>query len=107
MNKKWIRHLTVLVMALVLLFTSGCGCARVDTAQEDAQTRNMEAGTEGAAEQAAEPEVLLPEELIVGNTTAMRGDFFSDVFGNSTSDIDVRALIHGYDLVNWDQGQDE
>ena len=108
MNKKWIRHLTVLLMALVLLFTSGCGCARVDTtAQDDAQTRAMEAGTEGAAEQAAEPEVLLPEELIVGNTTAMRGDFFSDVFGNSTSDIDVRALIHGYDLVDWDQGQGE
>ena len=107
MNNKRIRYLTVLVMALVLLFTSGCGCARVDTVQEDAQTRNMEAGTEGAAEQAAEPEVLLPEELIVGNTTAMRGDFFSDVFGNSTSDIDVRTLIHGFDLVNWDQGQDE
>ena len=50
-------------------------------------------------------EVQYPEELIVGHTTITKGDFFTEMFGNDTSDIDVRALIHGYNLVNWDQNQ--
>ena len=52
-----------------------------------------------------EEEIQYPEELKVGHPTAMRGDFSFDMFGNGTSDIDVRALIHGYNLVNWDQNQ--
>ena len=50
-------------------------------------------------------ENLWPEELRVGHPTPMRGDFSFDMFGNATSDIDVRALLHGYNLVNWDQNQ--
>ena len=46
-----------------------------------------------------------PEELIVGHPTVTKGDFFTEMFGNNTADIDVRALIHGYNLVNWDQNQ--
>ena len=46
-----------------------------------------------------------PTELIVGHTTETKGDFFTEMFGNNTSDIDVRALIHGYNLVSWDQSQ--
>ena len=45
------------------------------------------------------------DELIVGHPTVMKGDFFTEMFGNDTADIDVRALIHGYNLVNWDQNQ--
>ena len=45
----------------------------------------------------------LPEELIVGHTTETKGDFFTEMFGNNTADIDVRALLHGYNLVDWDQ----
>ncbi len=44
-------------------------------------------------------------ELIVGHTTETKGDFFTEMFGNNTADIDVRALIHAYNLVNWDQAQ--
>lgn len=40
--------------------------------------------------------------LRVGNPTALKGDFFTDMWGNATSDLDVRALIHGYDLILWD-----
>ncbi len=47
----------------------------------------------------------IPGELIVGHPTITKGDFFTEMFGNNTSDIDVRALIHGYNLVNWDQNQ--
>ncbi|MBR5961808.1 MAG: hypothetical protein IKZ98_12550 [Clostridia bacterium] len=46
-----------------------------------------------------------PEEMVVGHPTITKGDFFTELFGNDTADIDVRALIHGYNLVNWDQNQ--
>jgi len=42
------------------------------------------------------------DHLTVGNPTAMRGEFFTDMWGNATSDIDVRKLLHGYDLIIWD-----
>lgn len=44
-------------------------------------------------------------KLIVGTTNAMQGDFLNGMFSNGTSDIDVRNLIHGYNLVNWDNSQ--
>ena len=52
-----------------------------------------------------EDEFVHPDELIVGHPTVTKGDFFTEMFGNDTADIDVRALIHGYNLVNWDQNQ--
>ena len=52
-----------------------------------------------------EEEIEFPDELIVGHPTITKGDFFTEMFGNDTADIDVRALIHGYNLVNWDQNQ--
>ena len=39
--------------------------------------------------------------LKVGNPTPMRGEFFTNLWGNATSDIDVRDLLHGYNLVEW------
>jgi ABC-type transport system substrate-binding protein len=47
----------------------------------------------------------LPEELMVANPNPTSGAFFADVFGTNGADIDVRALIHGYNLINWDQSQ--
>ena len=38
------------------------------------------------------------DELIVGNPTPMDGKFFTYCWGNATSDIDVRYLIHGYNV---------
>ncbi|QUA54485.1 ABC transporter substrate-binding protein [Aristaeella lactis] len=58
-----------------------------------------------AMAEATEDAAGLPEELIVGHPTVTKGDFFTELFGNDTADIDVRALIHGYNLVNWDQNQ--
>lgn len=39
---------------------------------------------------------LAQTPLVVGSTTAMSGNFFSDVFGNNTADNDVRVLLHDY-----------
>lgn len=41
--------------------------------------------------------------ITVGTTTAMQGYFFTDMWGNSTSDNDVKDLLHGYDLITLDQ----
>lgn len=41
------------------------------------------------------------EELTVGTTTAMSGYFFGDMWGENTADMDVRTLLHGYHLVQW------
>ena len=63
-----------------------------------------ETGEEGSENEVGE-EIVYPDELIVANPTITKGDFFTEMFGNDTADIDVRALIHGYNLVNWDQSQ--
>lgn len=45
------------------------------------------------------------EELTVGNPTPMDGKFFTGMWGNATSDIDVRSLVHGYYLTTWGSGE--
>lgn len=37
----------------------------------------------------------------VGSVTRLTGEFFTEMWGNNTSDIDVRALIHGQSTVAW------
>lgn len=47
--------------------------------------------------------VISEEEthITVGNTTRVDGMFFTSQFGNNTSDIDVRNMLHGYSPVVW------
>ena len=40
--------------------------------------------------------------LTVGNATPLEGKFFTSMWGGSTSDMDVQELLHGYNLVRWD-----
>ena len=42
------------------------------------------------------------DELKVAVTTPMTGNFFTSMWGNGSSDLDVRSMIHGYNLVEWD-----
>ncbi len=46
-----------------------------------------------------------PTHITVGNTTKVKGSFFTTYFGNNTSDIDVRTMLHGYSPVVWDNQQ--
>ena len=39
------------------------------------------------------------DTLTVGSATAMSGYFFTDLWGRNTADMDVRTLLHGYDLI--------
>ncbi len=50
---------------------------------------------------AAVPEQRDPNTLIIGHTTMMNGNFFSELWGNNTADIDVRSILHEYPLVAW------
>ena len=45
---------------------------------------------------------MADSSLTVGNPTPMRGEFFTELWGNATSDNDVRDLLHGYNLTYWD-----
>jgi len=47
------------------------------------------------------PKAEQPTHLTVGNPTMVSGSFFTDMWGNNTSDIDVRTLLHGYNTVEW------
>lgn len=38
-------------------------------------------------------------ELVVANPTKLSGMFFTNLWGNNTSDIDVRTLLHGLNIV--------
>ena len=81
-----------LLLALVLCLTSMTGTLTAVFAEEP-------------EDEETEETIEYPDELRVGHTTITKGDFFTEMFGNDTADIDVRALIHGYNLVNWDQNQ--
>lgn len=39
--------------------------------------------------------------ITVANPTKVQGAFFTRQFGNNTSDIDVRAMLHGYNPIVW------
>ena len=41
-------------------------------------------------------------DLTIGNPTQMNGQFFTALWGSHTSDIDVRQLTAGYNLIRWD-----
>ncbi len=42
------------------------------------------------------------ENITVGNPNPMNGDFFTQMWGNATSDADVRELIFDYSPITWD-----
>lgn len=54
----------------------------------------------------AQSEAPAGEVLKVGHTTLLSGNFFSDLWGNNSADIDVRSLLHDYHLVAWSQAGD-
>ena len=84
--KKWIACL----MAMTLLLTFA-----------------VPALGEGGETPAAEPFVspYAYDELTVAVTTPLNGNFFTTQWGNNMSDTDVRAMIHGCNLVVWNAEQ--
>lgn len=88
-----------LFLALLVLCSSVAGYAQqeefIETDTDDAVTEDINW---------AEIE-LTPydyDDIVVGNPTPLNGKFFTEMWGNGTSDIDVRYMVSGYDLVTWD-----
>ena len=58
------------------------------------------------AAEAPEPQIAYDyDELTVGTVTPFNGCFFTDMWGNVTSDLDIRLLLHGFNLVEWRGGE--
>lgn len=86
-----IRRIVSLFLALMMIMAV-CAVA------EEEKTGILELSKGGAyVGEAAEP-----VSLTVCNSTKVNGMFFTRQFGNNTSDIDVRAMIHGYNPIVWD-----
>ncbi len=54
---------------------------------------------------AEEEEIPTYDHLVVGNTTAFSGHFSTQLWGNNTTDLDVKELLFGYNLIQWEQEQ--
>ena len=104
------------ILCVLLAFIMLCGvpaCAETDDSiviDESGEAESIyvddENGESGDADfDDSEELVLTPydyDRITVGNPTPMDGKFFTDMFGNATSDIDVRMLLNDYSLVTWD-----
>lgn len=105
------RKLIALLLALALL----CPCiafAEADVAAADATDQTAADGEAAVTEEVVltPAEIALlgrpvseePTHVTVGNTTKVSGSFFTGMWSNNTSDIDVRNMLHGYCPVEWD-----
>ena len=77
------KRMAVLLLAICLAVSA----AVINTSAEDT-------GVEWLKETRA--------RLHVGNPTALRGRFFTTMWGGTTSDLDVQDLLHGYSPVRYD-----
>ncbi|MBQ9168215.1 MAG: hypothetical protein IJX67_07400 [Oscillospiraceae bacterium] len=94
-------------MGLVSLVAAGfiaSAAQAQDLIIEDAMQEGLTSPTFRIFPDGELPEELIPEEdiyqeLHVGTTTPFDGKFFTEMWGNVVSDLDVRTLLHGYNLV--------
>ncbi|NLI22349.1 MAG: ABC transporter substrate-binding protein [Clostridiales bacterium] len=90
------RKPTAFLLALLMLLTAGAQAAA--TAEESAAD---ELSLTAEIALMGRPVSDQPTHLTVGNPTRVSGSFFTDMWSNNTSDIDVRALLYGYNTVAW------
>lgn len=104
----------VLILLLVLLMAfegfavhaesaSGVGNTQTETAEQEAAAPDSEEASDEEDADAETPEKLVYDydELTVGTVTPFNGKFFTQMWGNVSSDLDIRMLVHGYNLVEW------
>ena len=79
------------LLALLLMLTMIASLAFAEEPAEEGTTQ----------EDPAETVQYDYDELVVGTVMPMYGVFSLDNWGNSSSDVDVRKLIQGYNLTEW------
>ena len=91
------KRLTALILSAVLL-TGGpgmlCTTARAMEYPETVSETTEEASSDVSVDDRV-------NHLTVGVTTPLDGCFFTELWGRRTTDIDMRYLLHSYDLVRW------
>ena len=103
------KRLTALLLVLGLLLSGTAALAEedpdsFDTEEQDfSYTEQQDSfDEEEPGEEEEEPLTVYEyDELVVGNPTHMDGKFFTGMWGNATSDIDVRTLVNSYYLTVW------
>ena len=105
------KRLIAFLLAAALLLSVGSAFAEDEEIlseptpeAEEAAAGEAEDADEKTEAEATEEPVIPPhnyEELSVGNPTPMDGKFFTTMWGNATSDIDVRTLVNSYYLTVW------
>ncbi len=96
------------ILLALLMLVQGVFALADETETAKPTEEITEEAAEGAADEASEEgEAELPEVeydydlLTVGTATPFSGCFFTQMWGNVGSDLDVRILIHGYNLIEW------
>ena len=99
------KRLFCLLLAAVLTLGSIPAFAEEDdliSTDDDQELLFSSPEDEGEVPEEAE---LVPydyDHITIGNPTPLNGQFFTGLWGNDTSDIDVRYLVNGYNLITWD-----
>ena len=93
------RRFISLLLAFLILFSAATAFSEDDWLDE---TEEEEAVPTEETDEAAEEEIVyVHDTLYVGNPTPMDGKFFTTMWGNATTDIDVRTLVNSYYLTVW------
>ena len=98
------RNTLLILMGLLILLT---GIFSAAAAQQTDEAALSLSGQETEAEEPAQPGRIHYDydHLTVAGATPMTGNFFCSLWGNVTADMDVRMLLHGYNLVEWESSQ--
>ncbi len=95
------RKLLALLLAMLTLLTAAPALGQAPTATPAADAADAEPLTVAEIALMGRPVSETPTHVTVGNNTKVSGAFFTEMWGNNTSDIDVRTLLHGYNTVAW------
>ena len=97
----FMKRLISLFLAALMAFSALCAFAEEEIIIDDTQP-----GFNALPGAPVEDEMeLVPydyDDIVIGNPTPLNGQFFTGLWGNATSDIDVRYLVTGYNLITWD-----
>lgn len=85
------RHQRITLYIAALLCVCVPSLSMATTTEQGAALDGVQAGT----------------RLVVGNVTPVTGHFGTEFFGDDTSDLDVRTLLHDYAIVEWEKAPGE
>ena len=102
------RVIAILIIGIILGLIGTTAMAQAANAAADTTINTVQTetavGTPITASEIAKagrPVSNTPTHVTVGSQSMVSGQFFTDMWGNNTSDMDVRTLLYGYNTVVW------